>query len=77
MMFKFFVALAFPWAAKLFSMEFMDRESTEYIVNVIRHTMEQRKNQKTKRNDFIDLLMDALKDSSNENKEVGNNCTSL
>lgn len=50
-----------PKIANLFKMTFVDEDAVDFFVNVIKQTMEHRKTTKVKRNDFVDLTLDALR----------------
>ena len=67
---KLILMIAIPFSAKLFKLQLLDEEGTKFMVDVIKQSMEQRKGQKSKRNDLIDLVIEALNDSSNTEKEA-------
>jgi len=55
--------LFFPKLGKLLGVNFIDESATNFFLDVIEKSIEQRKGQKgPKRNDFIDLLVQAIKD---------------
>jgi hypothetical protein len=70
-MFKFLMMMAFPSLSEMMQIDFMDKEATDFMVNVIRQSMEQRKEKKERRSDFIDMVLDALRDAT-EHHETEN-----
>ncbi|XP_045473268.1 cytochrome P450 6k1-like [Harmonia axyridis] len=45
-----------PLMVELFKLTFLDKESSDYFVDIFKTSFEQRKNSKEKRNDLIDLM---------------------
>ncbi len=60
-MVKIMIALAMPSVAKALKFSFQDKEATLFFVNVIKSALKQRRESGTRRNDLIDLTLDALK----------------
>lgn len=56
----------FPKIADFFQMPFLPEEPAEFIVKVIRESLANRKETKVRRNDFIDLILDALKNNERD-----------
>ena len=71
-MIKLLILVASPWLADLLGISFLDEDSVEFFEDVIHKSLEQRRRDKIRRNDFIDLALDALKNAENENKETEN-----
>ena len=69
---KFLIILAAPWLGDLLGLSFIDEPAVEFFDKVITETIKQRKRDKIRRNDFIDLALDALKNAENEHKESDN-----
>jgi cytochrome P450 family 6 len=68
---KMMVALMVPDVARYLNLELMDKEGTDFMVGVIGQAMPDRKGQTKKRNDMVDLVMDALQiESGREELEV-------
>ena len=53
--------LSFPSVASLFKLAFFDPEPIDFFTDVIRRTMAARRKSGTRRNDLIDLSLDALR----------------
>ena len=69
---KFLIILAAPWLGDLLGLSFIDEPAMDFFEEVINETLKQRKRDKIRRNDFIDLALDALKNAENDHKEVEN-----
>jgi cytochrome P450 len=63
---KVMVALAYAPLAKWMKWSFQDKESTLFFVNIIKSAMKQRKETGMRRNDLIDIVLDALKSRGSE-----------
>ncbi|TRY80861.1 hypothetical protein TCAL_07803 [Tigriopus californicus] len=57
---KFILISVFPWTTKIKEFSFLDREAGDFILDIFSRSMEERRKSKVKRNDLLDLLMDAL-----------------
>ena len=68
MMIKFMFLLFFPYLAEKLKMRFIDQESEDFLVSLMKQTIQQRKSgQVPKRNDLVDLLIQAM-DNSQDGK---------
>lgn len=57
------VLLLFPKFGKLLDLSFFDQTAMDFIANLVRHSLESRKQDPSlKRNDLIDVLIEAMKD---------------
>merc|ERR1711860_157370 len=57
----------FPKLGKLLKVPFIDEKATDFFIDVIEKTIEERKGNKgPKRNDFIDLFLSAMKEQDKE-----------
>lgn len=59
-MFKVLFMLALPAVGKWLKLSFLNAESSRFLVDVIRRTLEHRRRHGERRGDFIDLCKDAL-----------------
>nr|AIL94149.1 cytochrome P450 CYP3025A1 [Tigriopus japonicus] len=57
---KFVIITMCPWIMKIKELSFFDEEAGNFILDIFSQSMEERKKSKVKRNDLLDLLMDAL-----------------
>lgn len=55
---KIVMASAFPEKARTLGIRWFDKRTSEYFMNVIRDTISHRKETQTKRQDFVQILMD-------------------
>ena len=62
MMMTFLFIMAFPKLGKKFKLSAIDEEATFFLVDVIKQSLKSRKESSEKKNDFIDLILAALKD---------------
>lgn len=69
-MIRFVMILFLNPLARMLKIKIMNEESLNYFIKVIRQTMATRKESNTRRNDLIDLILDALKDDSQDPKPV-------
>ncbi len=60
-MVRFLFAMVFPDIAKKTNMRMMNKEGTDFMINVIQQSMKERKESNIRRNDLVDLLLDAMK----------------
>ena len=63
---KLMFAIFVPKLAEFSSLEFLDRKSLNFFVNIIRTQIENRKNDSSIRGDFIDTLTQAMTDPNKE-----------
>lgn len=61
--FRNIVLFLFPKIGKIFKLSFVDDDVTRFFTTVIRQAIEHRRQTGTKRNDFIDLLLSAIKET--------------
>ncbi|OXU29726.1 hypothetical protein TSAR_016158, partial [Trichomalopsis sarcophagae] len=61
---KFRIRDAMPWLFNLLGPFFYDHEINGFFINLMKQTMEYRKKNNVRRNDFVDLLMDIKDDPS-------------
>lgn len=69
---RFVVLHLIPGMNKVFDMlniNVMKPKETSFFVDVIRKTIEHRRESKTRRNDLIDMMLDAMSEDSNNDKE--------
>ena len=64
---KFVFALIFPNLSYHMRVNPLDENSFNFFVGIVRKSMEERKNNNLRRNDFIDLMMDSVKELEAEN----------
>ena len=69
-MLKILLAFILPSLSKALKIETFDKESVNYFGDIIKQTINSRKGQTQKRNDMVDLLLDALQNTDAENEEV-------
>nr|APH81387.1 cytochrome P450 CYP3025B1 [Tigriopus kingsejongensis] len=55
--------LFLPPVARLLKLSLLNEESTDYFVKVLKKTMKDRRESKVKRNDLMDMIIEALQDS--------------
>ncbi len=60
---KFFFSLSFPDLAKKWKVSFINYEAAAFVINAIQQSMRERKGNSVRRNDLVDLLLDAMKDT--------------
>ena len=60
-MLKGLIVMVMPRIAKALRIESFDRESLEFFADIVKQTVKSRKEEKTKRNDMVDLLSEALR----------------
>jgi hypothetical protein len=48
----------------------LDRKATEFIVDVIKSSIEHRRKEEERKNDLIDLLIDAFDDAINDRQKT-------
>ena len=65
-LFKILFMLSFPKVAKLLKMAFFDEEAILFLEDLVKRTIEARREQKARRGDLIDLALDAIKDKSDK-----------
>ena len=66
---RILLTMALPKLAVFLKFPILDEESTSFFVDVIRQTLAHRRKTKERRNDFIDLTLDALKDDIDKEVE--------
>ena len=69
-MLKILLAFILPSLSKALKIETFDTESVNYFGDIIKQAINSRKGQMQKRNDMVDLLLDALQNTDAENEEV-------
>jgi len=57
---KFIIQFIFPKIASSLGITLMNKKCTEFFINIVRKTMETRRETKTRRNDIIDIFLDEL-----------------
>ena len=67
---KLLFAFLFPSLNKVTKFELMDMVSLEFFANIIKQTIETRKDQKQKRNDMVDLLTETLMGDAEKDEQV-------
>ena len=60
---KFTLMMAAPKIAEMLNISFIEDEVTRFFTDVIKQTIEVRRAAKTRRNDFIDLMIDITRNS--------------
>ena len=60
--FSLFIIPFGTWIMKWFKIQIFKPKQTEYFLNIIKATLEQRTKSKERRNDLVDLMIDAMKD---------------
>lgn len=70
---KLILASTFQKQAKLLGIRWNDVDVTEFFINVVRETIDHRKKSGVRRNDFMQLLIDRMKDENNEDLDAKNN----
>ncbi len=60
-MLRFLLAILFPKLWRKAGMPMLHREGSDFLANVIKQSMAERKEANVRRNDLIDLLLDAMK----------------
>ncbi len=69
-LFNVLMALFFPKLAKLLKLSFFDKEALLFFADVVKKAVAHRRENKVKRGDLIDLVLEALEASENAPKEV-------
>jgi cytochrome P450 family 6 len=70
---KLIFASTFQKQAKLLGVRWNDIDVTEFFMNVVRETIDHRRVSGVRRNDFMQLLIDKMRDENNENLNGKNN----
>lgn len=70
---KLIFASTFQKQARLLGVRWNDVDVTEFFINVVRATIDHRKVSGERRNDFMQLLIDRMKDENNEGLDAKNN----
>jgi cytochrome P450 family 6 len=72
-MVKMILVFVAPKLAKLLKVQIIDTQATEFFVSIFRETMEFRKTNNVRRNDLIDLMLDAMTTNASPNNEETDN----
>ena len=59
-----------PKIAKMLDLPLLDRKATEFIVDVIKSSIELRRKEEERKNDLIDFLIDAFDDAINDRQKT-------
>jgi len=72
-----------PWMAEKLKLKMLDGKAEDFLVNIVKQTLEKRKTgELAKKNDLVDLFIQALNDASihndgNDQNHAGQNATSI
>lgn len=59
---RFLLMMIAPWILKMFNISLINKSAVEFIVEVLKSSLNQRRESKEKKNDLIDTIIEAMND---------------